>query len=97
MVFGLQFVGAGARTEPGGLTNTDIRPVDVQTAVAVPGRSAALDVRAASSNTAAAGVDVAEVMFRRKFPRYRRDIPQPAAVGIVYRPFTWPPQSGHAR
>ena len=88
-VNGLRLADPAVTTEPRGLTNTTSRPADILTAAAVPGRSAALDVCVASSNAAAAAGDAAAAAFKRKLRRYRREIPQLRAAGIVYRPLVW--------
>ena len=43
---------------------------------------------AAPRASGAAG-DAAEAAFRRKLRRYRREIPQPSAAGIAFRPLVW--------
>ena len=89
VVEGLRLADSGVTTEPQGLTTTQSRPADILTNAAVPGRSAALDVCIASPNAAGAAGDAAEAAFKRKLRRYRREIPQLAAAGIVYRPLVW--------
>ena len=89
LVDGLKLADPAVTTEPQGLTSTTSRPADILTAAAVPGRSAALDVCVASPNAAAAAGDAAEAAFKRKLRRYRREIPQLRAAGIVYRPLVW--------
>ena len=86
---GLKLADPAATTEPRGLTTTQSRPADVLTTAAVPGRSAALDVCVASPNAAAASGDAAEAAFRRKLRRYRQEIRELAAAGILYRPMVW--------
>ncbi len=89
VVNGLKLADAGVSTEARGLTTSQSRPADILTTAAVPGRSAALDVCVASPNAAAAAGDAAEAAFKRKLRRYRREIPQMAAAGILYRPLVW--------
>ena len=72
-------------TEPKGPTETQSRPADLFTTAAVPGRSAALDVCAASSKAAAARGDAAQAAFGRKTSHCIREIPNLRAQGIVYR------------
>ena len=86
---GLLLADPTATTEPRGLTTTQSRPADILTYAAVPGRSAALDVCVASPNASSAAGDAAESAFRRKLHRYRREIPELAAAGIVFRPMVW--------
>ncbi len=43
----------------------------------------------ASPNAAAASGDAAEAAFRRKLRRYRQEIRELAAAGILYRPMVW--------
>ena len=76
-------------TEPRGLTASQSRPADLFTAAAVPGRSAALDVCAASSNEASARGDTAQAAFDRKLFTYRHEIPDFRNQGIHCRPFVW--------
>jgi hypothetical protein len=89
VVAGLRLADASITTEPQGLTDTQTRPADILTTAAVPGRSAALDVCVASPNAAIAVRDAAEAAFLRKLRRYRREIPQLRAAGIIYRPLVW--------
>ena len=76
-------------TEPRGLTSTTSRPADILTSAAVPGRSAALDVRVVSPNSAVAAGDAAEAAFKRKLRRYRSEIRELRAARIVFRPMVW--------
>ncbi|CAK0905100.1 unnamed protein product, partial [Prorocentrum cordatum] len=89
LVDGLRLADAAVTTEPRGLTSTQARPADIFTAAAVPGRSAALDVCIGSPNAANAQGDAAEAAFRRKLRRYRGEIQELSAAGIVYRPLVW--------
>ena len=86
---GLKLADPTATTEPRGLTTTTSRPADILTYAAVPGRSAALDVCVASPHASNAAGDAAESAFRRKLSRYKREIAQLAAAGIVFRPMVW--------
>ena len=79
---GLKLADAGVTTEPGGLTETQSRPTDLFTTVAVPGRSAALDVCVASSNAAAAGGDASQASFDRKISYYRDQNPDLRGQGV---------------
>ena len=89
LVRGLKLADPTTTTEPRGLTTTQSRPADILTYAAVPGRSAALDVCVASPNASSAAGDAAESAFKRKLRRYRREIPELAAAGIVFRPMVW--------
>ena len=89
VVNGLKLADPAVRTEVRGLTNTTSRPADILTVAAVPGRSAALDVCVASPNASGAAGDAAAAAFRRKLRRYRNEIPQLRAAGIVFRPLVW--------
>ena len=89
LVRGLKLADPTTTTEPRGLTTTQSRPADILTNAAVPGRSAALDVCVAAPSASRAAGDAAEAAFRRKLRRYRREIPQLAAAGIVFRPMVW--------
>ena len=89
LVRGLKLADPAVTTEPRGLTSTTSRPADILTNAAVPGRGAALDVCVASPNASAAAGDAAAAAFKRKLRRYRREIPQLAAAGILYRPLVW--------
>ncbi len=89
LVRGLKLADPSTTTEPTGLTTTQSRPADILTNAAAPGRSAALDVCVASPHASNAAGDAAESAFRRKLRRYRREIPELAAAGIIYRPMVW--------
>ena len=78
---GLKLADPGITTEPRGLTATQSSPVDLFTAAAVPGRSAALDVCVASPNAAAAR---GEAAFDRKLSDYWHEIPDLRTQGILY-------------
>ena len=89
LVRGIRLADPSVTTEPQGLTDTSSRPADILASAAVPGRSAALDVCVTSPNSTAAAGDAAASAFARKLRRYRREIPQLRAAGIVYRPLVW--------
>ena len=67
MVCGKKLADLGIATELRRLTASQSRPADMFTTVVVSGRSAALDVRIASSIAAAACGDSAQAAFDRKF------------------------------
>ena len=89
LVNGFRLADPQVCTEARGLTSRQLRPADILTTAAVPGRSAALDVCIASPNAAAAQGDAAAAAFKRKLRHYRRVIPELAAAGIVFRPLVW--------
>ena len=89
LVRGLKLADPSTTTEPTGLITTQSRPADILTNAAAPGRSAALDVCVASPHASNAAGDAAESAFRRKLRRYRREIPELVAAGIIYRPMVW--------
>ena len=78
-----------------GLTATQSRPADLFTTAAVPRRSAALDVCAASPNEAAARGDAAQAAFDRKLSHYRQEIPHLRNLGIHCRPLSGQQMSDH--
>eukprot|EP00973_Karenia_brevis_P090516 12402961-Karenia_brevis.AAC.1 len=86
LVEGLRLADSGVVTEPPGLTCTSMRPADILTNAALPGRSAALDVTVASPEATYAGTDAAESDFKRKLRKYKDLIPQLRAAGIAFRP-----------
>ena len=89
IVNGIKLVDPAVTTEPRGFTSTTLRPADIFTNAAVPGRGAALDVCVASPNAAAAMGDAAESAFQRKLRRYRQEIQKLAAAGVAFRPLVW--------
>ena len=86
VVDGIRLADPGVTTEPAGLTSTQARPADIFTTAVVPGRSTALDVCVASSNSAAAGGDAAEAAFQCLRRRYRAERAELAAAGTAFRP-----------
>ena len=72
-----------------GLTASQSRPADILTTTAVPRRSAALDVCAASSTAAAARGDAAQVAFDRELSHHIVDIGELRQQGIHCRPLVW--------
>ena len=48
-----------------------------------------MDVCVGSPHASCAAGDAAEAAFQRKLRRYRVEIPQLAAAGIVFRPLVW--------
>ena len=66
-----------------------LRPADILSPAAVPGRLAALDVGVASPFAQAAGLDAAASMFARKVAERESIAPELAAQNIVYQPIVW--------
>eukprot|EP00973_Karenia_brevis_P055813 7762752-Karenia_brevis.AAC.1 len=66
-----------------------MRPADVLTNAALPGRSAALDVTVVSPEACPAGMDAADTAFKAKMRKYRSLIPELSAAGITFRPMVW--------
>ena len=77
-----------ACSEPGGLIPSDplLRPADVLTTAALPGRSAALDLGVASPFAAGAGDDYCDTMHQRKMAKYEPYFEELAMEGIHYVP-----------
>ena len=86
---GLKLADPCITTEPRGHTETQLRPADIFTTAAVPGRSAALDVCVASPNAAEARGDAAQAAFDRKLSNYSHEITDLRNQGIHYRPHVW--------
>ena len=74
VVCGVKLADLSITTEPRKLTAPQSRPACIFTTAAVPGRSATLDVRVASSIAAAARGDAAQAAFDRKLSHYRNEI-----------------------
>ena len=84
-VCGTKLADPGITTEPRGLSGAQSRTADIFTTAAVPGRSAALDVCVASSNSAAVGGDAAQPSFDRKLSHYRIEMSELRNQGINCR------------
>ena len=82
---------SSAEAEPLGLipSNPALRPADVFTSAATPGRLSALDVGICSPEAAAAGADCTESMRQRKLHFYAQHLTELEAQNIVYKPLTW--------
>ena len=63
-----------------------LRPADILTSAAVPGRLAALDIGVTSPDGLRAGADCCESMRRGKVTRYQ---PHFGDMDAVYRPLVW--------
>ena len=82
---------SNAGTEPLGPipSHPSLRPADVFTSAATPGRLSALDVGICSPEAAAAGEDCAESMQRRKLNDYAAHQRELQVQNILYEPVTW--------
>ena len=79
-------------TETVGLvpSNPSLRPADILTSAALPGRMAALDIGITSPDGAGAGGDCCDAMFRRKRRDYQRYLHElEVEEGVSYRPMVW--------
>ena len=63
-----------------------LRPADVLTSAAFPGRLAALDIGITSPDSSLAGIDCCDSMHRRKLGVYR---PYFARMEAKYQPLVW--------
>ena len=77
--------------EPLGLVPSapTLRPADVFTSAAIPGRMAALDVGVACPDAAAATDDACDAMQRRKLDEHAPYLAELADEGVVYRPLVF--------
>ena len=66
-----------------------LRPADLLTSAALPGRLAALDIGITSPDAAAAGDDCCQAMYDRKRHDYRQHLQELEAQDITYRPMVW--------
>ena len=66
-----------------------LRPADVLTSAALPGRLAALDVGVVSPDAAGSGPDCCAHMFEQKMKVYREHFEEMEAGGVIYRPLIW--------
>ena len=80
-----------AELEPLGLipSHPTLRPADIFTSVALPGRLAALDVGVASPHAAAAGSDCTDSMVQQKGSDYAAHMDELVRAGIEYVPLVW--------
>ena len=86
---GLRLADPSLITEAPGLTGTSLRPADILTSAALPGRSAALDVTVTSPENSGAGGDAASAAFRSKFRKYRHILDELRQAGVTFRPMVW--------
>ena len=77
-----------AELEPSGLitSHPTLRPADVLTSAALPGRLAALDVGVTSPDAAGAGIDCVESMMLAKRATYANHGDELRRAGITYQP-----------
>ena len=67
-----------------------LRPADILTSAALPGRLAALDIGVTSPDAAGAGDDCCDAMQRRKRKQYQRHLHELEVVqDTAYRPMVW--------
>ena len=80
-----------AETEPLGLIpgHPTLRPADVFTSAAIPGRLSARDVGICSPDSSAAGADCTESMRLRKLNDYSDHLGSLERQNIEYRPMVW--------
>ena len=87
MVDGIVLADSSVRVEVRGLSEeSDVRPADILTTAALPGRDAALDVTIVSPETARVGQDCLRTTFADKNHKYRRILPELNRRGIAFRP-----------
>ena len=87
---GISLADSSVRTEVRGLSGTsDVRPADVYTNAALPGRDAALDITIVSPEAAHAGQDCLQTAFMGKFHKYRNILPDLHRQGIAFKPMVW--------
>ena len=90
LVDGIQLADSRVRTEVRGLSETsDVRPADIFTSSALPGREAALDVTIVSAEASHAGQNCLQSAFCRKFETYANILPELRRQGIVFKPMVW--------
>ena len=67
-----------------------LRPADILTSAALPGRMAALDIGVTNPDAAGAGDDCCDAMYNKKRADYAAYLPElEVRVGIAYRPMVW--------
>ena len=66
-----------------------LRPADILSSAAIPGRSAALDIGITSPDASGSGDDCCAAMFRRKCQDYSQFEAELLLQGIVYRPMVF--------
>ena len=81
---------SSVRTEIRGLSeHSDVRPADIFTNAALPGREAALDVTIVSPESTRAGQDCLQTAYVEKFRKYREILPELSRQGIAFKPLVW--------
>ena len=66
-----------------------MRPADIYTRAALPGRDAALDITIASQDAIRAGADCCASAFNMKLRKYARHLGPLACDGVGFRPLVW--------
>ena len=66
-----------------------LRPADIFTSAALPGRLAALDIGISSPDASGAGQDCCDAMFARKLREYGSWLGEMESEGVTYRPMVW--------
>ena len=90
VVDGICLADSSVRTEVRGLSeHSDVRPADIFTNAALPGREAALDITIVSPEAAHAGQDCLQTAFVEKFRKYRQILGELSGQGIGFRPVVW--------
>ena len=86
----------GAETESIGLIPTApaLRPADILTSAAIPGRLAALDIGVTSPDAAGAGEDCCDAMWQTKVGKYEDYASELNAQGIRYQPMVFSHMDG---
>lgn len=66
-----------------------LRPADILTSAAYPGRLAALDIGISSPEASGAGSDCCAAMFDKKVRNYGPHLAELTAADVVYKPLVW--------
>ena len=66
-----------------------LRPADILTSAALPGRLAALDIGVVSPDAGGAGRDCCDFMYKEKMQDYQRHLAELQEADIIYRPLIW--------
>ena len=66
-----------------------LRPADIFTSAALPGRLAALDIGISSPDASGAGQDCCDAMFARTLREYGSWLGEMESEGVTYRPMVW--------
>ena len=67
----------------------ELRPADILTSAAFPGRLAALDIGVTSPDRSGAGEDCCDSMHQRKLGDYGHVLAELEEQGVTYRPMVW--------